>query len=295
MNDDGYAGRLYQKYRARRKKIVRAIIAALASFLLLLLLLEGALAAFDPYGMAYFNDLAQMKAAMRSDPRGYSLPPGTYTYSHWSATIKPDRTRYVPATNPAAVQVVFIGDSVTFGHGVNDDAAWVNLVAAALPDAQVINAGMTMFNSTNALRTLDLFPEADLFVFTVIHNDQLPEMYLANDAGLPPPIYSYLRLYAAYGPFRSSNIDDAEQDHFQRDRFDAELDAINASGRALMMSFEDEFGQSLAARHNAQLMPWYTSRISTVDRHADIKGNQEMAEYALPLVREALRARGLLP
>ena len=47
-----------------------------------------------------------------------------------------------------------MGDSVTFGYGVDDDQTWVDGMARALPDVHVINAGVSGFNSTNVLRTL---------------------------------------------------------------------------------------------------------------------------------------------
>ena len=176
------------------KSARHCLIAALIGVLLALLTAEALLARFDPLGFVYFRDQAYLSAQMIPDPRGYNFRPGTYPLS-FALTILPDGTRAVPDTGPAAVTLVFIGDSVTFGYGVDDDQTWVNLIARTLPGVHVINAGVSGYNSTNVARTVAQFPDADALVYLIVNNDAEPEKLPDFDHPRSSEQPSWLALY----------------------------------------------------------------------------------------------------
>ena len=154
----------------------RKLIASLIGVLIALLLGEALLGRFDPLGFAYFRDQSTLGTLLVPDTRGYAFQPGTHDLSHFSFRMLPDKTRAVPDTKPSAPKtLVFMGDSVTFGYGVNDDQTWVNQVAHDLPYVHVINAGISGYNSTNVLRTVAQYPAADDLVYLIIDNDADPE------------------------------------------------------------------------------------------------------------------------
>lgn len=274
--------------------MVRKITGLLVSLILLLLLLEGMLAIADPLGMAYYNDEAAMWYQFVDDPRGYGLPPGRYQLTRWGFTILEDRTRAVPATQAGETEVVFIGDSVTFGYGVEDEHTWVNLVAQALPQAHLINATLPGYNSTNALNTLELFPEADIIVYLIISNDVFVPWHegpFKEAASIPRE--SYLRLYLTHtgNIVGSGNKDDLARLSLaagDMERFYRDLDAIASDKRVILIGFDDVFGEQLSERYAVQLIDWYTGVVSRVDGHANVEGNRQIAEQMTPILQAAM-------
>ncbi|MEO8398085.1 MAG: hypothetical protein ABI700_34140, partial [Chloroflexota bacterium] len=179
-----------------RQSARRKLIAALFGIILALLLGEGLLARFDPLGFGYFRDQADLNLHLIADPRGYTFQPGTYKLSKSSFTILPDGNRAVPDTPPNAKKtLVFMGDSVTFGYGVDDDQTWVDLVAGDLPGVHVIDAGVSGFNSANVVRTLALYPDAQALVYLIIDNDADPENRPAFGKARLPAALSWLEVY----------------------------------------------------------------------------------------------------
>ena len=129
------------------------------------------------------------------DARGYNVRSGTHVLSSFTFTLLPDRTRAVPATNPSASRtLVFVGDSVTFGYGVDDAQTWVNLVARQRPDWHVVNAGVSGYNSTNVRRNVEQDRTADALVYLIVNNDAEPENHPDLHPS-PPELGSWLALY----------------------------------------------------------------------------------------------------
>src|SRR5262249_6679787 len=154
---------------------------------------------FDPWGMHYFDDLATIWNNSIMDPqRGRVLPPGTYHLSHWTVTELPGYIRLTPNNQNGPCKVVFIGDSLTWGHGVHDQYPWVNLLAAQLPGTTVINAGFDGYNSTEALQSMSGFPDANLFVYFIS----------GNDANKPEGLFkqNYVSMLKKYQIYISSSI-----------------------------------------------------------------------------------------
>ncbi len=99
---------------------MRRIVRILIFGMLLAGTLELALRLFDPWGAWHLaQDLQSFYGNLRTDDvRGYVY--GRFQYSNWSATVARRTTRLVPDTHSSPCTLVFLGDSVTFGQGVND-------------------------------------------------------------------------------------------------------------------------------------------------------------------------------
>jgi hypothetical protein len=58
---------------------------------------------------------------------------------------------------PAEAEIVVLGDSLVFGYGVEDDAAWPAILDRALPRLQVINLGLIGASPQQYLRVYETF------------------------------------------------------------------------------------------------------------------------------------------
>jgi hypothetical protein len=58
---------------------------------------------------------------------------------------------------PERAEIVTVGDSVTFGYGVEDDQAWPALVAKALPQDRLVNLGLIGAGPQQYLRVYETF------------------------------------------------------------------------------------------------------------------------------------------
>ena len=107
-------------------------------------MVEFLLYALDPSGILqlYETNRRLLSAMVPDETSHYRLPQGRFSGNGWTATVNAQGRRHVPASDYSSdCVVVFLGDSFTFGHGVNDDDTLPNLYAQD-HDALVINAGM---------------------------------------------------------------------------------------------------------------------------------------------------------
>ena len=268
----------------------RSLIALLLGILLAILLSEALLARLDPLGFAYFRDQMTLASLIVPDPRGYNFRSGTHVLSEFAFTLLPDGlyagTRAVPDTNPTAAKtLVFVGDSVTFGYGVDDAQTWVNLVARQRPDWQVVNAGVSGYNSTNVRRSVAQYPAADALVYLIVNNDAEPEN-LPDLSPAPPDMGSWLALYLVNLPEYLHPVSADELiARGEIARYFADLRAIRTDGRVRLVAFDDAFGR-LTAREfpDVALIERGTDRVSPADGHPGVRGNQEIAAQMLPLL-----------
>lgn len=264
----------------------RSLIALLVGLVLALVLGEALLAWFDPLGFAYFRDQMTLASLIVPDARGYNFRSGTHVLSEFTFTLLADGTRAVPDTDAAAAQtLVFVGDSVTFGYGVDDDQTWINLIARQRPDLHVVNAGVSGYNSTNVRRSVAQYPAADALVYLIVNNDADPE----NQPDLhpsPPQLGSWLALYLLNLPEYLHPVGADELiARGDIERYFADLRAIRADGRVRLVAFDDAFGR-LTAREfsDVALIARGTDRVSPADGHPGARGNQAIAAQMLSLL-----------
>jgi hypothetical protein len=266
-----------------RNKLHLKLMAALFSTGVTILGMELALSVFDPWGMHYFDDVGSIwEHVIPHENRVYVLSPGVYHFSNWSVNQLNDYTRLVNNSQEGACKVVFLGDSVTWGHGVNDDDTWVNLLAAQLPGTTVINAGFDAYNSENVLGTLADYPDAHLFVYLIFANDAVPTLDVHRK-----PHYSMLGKYLLYIVEQLSGDADQSQ-HSDTIRFKAEIQQMGLDPRVIFIGFDEPLAQSLKPEYDVFLIPAYRNSISKVDFHPNPEGHKEIAEAVLPYVRAAV-------
>lgn len=256
----------------------------LIGIILALLLGEVLLGRFDPLGFGYYRDQDMLNPYLIADPRGYTFQMGTYVLSASTFTILPDGTRRVPDTPSSAdTTLVFMGDSVTFGYGVNDDQTWVNRVARQLPDVHIVNAGVSGFNSTNVLRTLALYPDAQALVYLIINNDAYPENRPKFGRARSPAAISWLEVYLLNLPNYLFPLSEPQND---LPRYLDEVRKISADQRVLLVGFNEDFSRMTIRDCCAvSLIERGTDRVSPADGHPGVRGNQEIAQQMLPLLQ----------
>jgi GDSL-like Lipase/Acylhydrolase family len=92
---------------------------------------------------------------------------------------------------PERVEIVAVGDSLTFGHGVEDDQAWPALLAKRLPQGSLINLGLSGGGPQQYLRLYEtfgtrLYPKLLLVGFFLgndFANAEWFDQWIKSDAG----------------------------------------------------------------------------------------------------------------
>lgn len=258
------------------------LIAFLIVVILSLVIPECTLQAVDPWQVKpYFADLTLLfDSAVSDDARGYVLPAGVYRFSNWSATILDDHSRLVPDTSLSDCLIAFVGDSVTFGHGVNDADTWVNVLAQRFRQAQMVNAALNGYNASQVLATIRE-GRASGFFYTLVNNDADP---IFDWQRKPPPM-----LYEPILPVYLYVLGNQQTPDFMRDyeAFDAALESMKqmpdqyATGHVTIVGFE---GDPLATRAGVPTVPSWTHDNSPTDRHANAEGNVQIADAMQPFV-----------
>lgn len=267
----------------RRKAFAQAIVIVLMTCVFL----EIALSLFDPLGLHFLQSLDFMQAFYTGDITQYRLAPGEYQMKGWQATIDADQMRTVPDSGEGC-RIVFFGDSMTWGWGVNDDQTFVNLLAREWKDVQLVNAGVVGYNSAQVRMAIERIP-FDVGVYLLVDNDA--NLFLTLGGNNPtdgPRIYRgiglingsplALALYERYLLFR---LFPPPPDPVDMPRFYADMDAILARGDVHIFAFEEPFGQSAAEQYAVTLLPMYTGVNSPADRHPNAAGHQQIAQSLL--------------
>jgi hypothetical protein len=249
---------------------------------------EAMLRVVDPLGIAYFSDLTAFFRAATDDPTGYALPQGVSYFSHWSMTVGDDGLRVTPDADADGTTSEFLGDSVTMSWGVNDNETWVNLTAAALGlDAR--NYGRAAYNAANIEALMRETRGDHCAVFLTIVNDLEAPASRARMNTQPDDNPYLSRYFTTYLYLRSRAARAASPEH---PTFDNAMRAISAQDNVLILAFDDGgYGDMVAQRYGAILIPHYTSSISFSDGHASALGNSQISAAAIPVIADWLRVR----
>lgn len=257
-------------------------IRILLSTVITLGVIEGGLRLFDPLGLVYFVDQEVLGQHISPSSRGYMLDAGVYHLSHWTATELPGNVRWIPDNHHGPCKVVFLGDSVTWGYGVNDDQTWVNLVARALPTIDAIDPAFFAYNSENVRGTYAGFPDADAYIYLVIANDD--EKTFQPTFRSHAPDKSFILRYIEYLTGQSNWPMPVD-----RVRFENDMQALTRDSRMTIVGFDNAWTHEVARRYPIHLIPVYTHWISYIDSHPNADGNRQIADAMLSVVKQAVQ------
>lgn len=219
----------------------------------------------DPSGIkAYFYDLDTLFTdAEPHATRGYILRSKVYKFWHWQATVLDDHTRLVPDTAKAHCVIAFVGDSVTFGHGVNDADTFTSQLAATAPGVQYVNAGVNGYNAAQVLATVKSYPAAG-YVYLLIDNDAQPTFKPRTNVNHMPTVSLYLAALTAPRVVRANDYT----------VFDAAIAELKAIDNVAIVGLA---GDPLAARAGVPTIQRWTHNVSRFDSHPDRTGHSEIA------------------
>lgn len=224
----------------------------------------------DPLGAhAYADDNARLASVAFPDAAtGYMLAPGTHYLTRSVVTIGRDGRRIVPDTDSEAdCTIAALGDSITFGFGVNDDATWVNQLARLYPDVRFINTAYSGYNSDN-IRGAYENTIADGYVYLIINNDTgYPAVWEPNwrDKESLTGVAAYLAMASRQSRPRWPAF---EED--MRVIFDGDVLAFTFQEYELAAWLQDRYPQTIA-------LPFWTSNNSRADNHPDRTGHTQIA------------------
>lgn len=170
-----------RKYRSIPQRLVRFLLIATFQIVLVLTVLEIGARIIDPMGISYYPETARFLDTMiHEEPIGYRLQPGLdarFNGARYQVNSLGFRGDELPPIKPAnEKRIVWLGDSVVFGIGVNNDetlAANVERMANARGGEtlyRVLNLGVPSYNTEQELIQfeslgLDLEPDAVILLF----------------------------------------------------------------------------------------------------------------------------------
>ena len=254
-------------------------VGVLLAIIISLLSIEVMLRLTDPLGLIYWwDDINAYDRILETDAaRGYVMTPGVHDFGGWRAIVNTDHERVVPASG-AGCRVVFLGDSLTFGWGVNDDETFVNLLAAML-NIEAANTGTNGYNIWQISAVMRLY-ETDLFVWLAIDNDAEPTWNL--------PARQARTNYRFASEKYLSFVFQTGQPVNDWPRFRATAASLPDAHRLLIVAFDEPYASHLPQAH---LIARYASAISAVDSHPDAAGHVEIASALLPILEESLQCQ----
>ncbi|MEL6431065.1 MAG: SGNH/GDSL hydrolase family protein, partial [Planctomycetota bacterium] len=187
-------GLLHGGVRLRARRAAPRLAALLLGTFLAAGLAESYLRRFDPLGFSYYREVSRYLQLRVPDEELLFVHPASETHRLDGVEVRFNALRMrgpeVPPPD-AARRVLFLGDSVTFGWGVDEDHTFAARVARGLSDGRgaglrtvapgdldwaALNAGVCSYNTRQEAAWLeregfDLGPE--LIVLTIVDNDVL--------------------------------------------------------------------------------------------------------------------------
>jgi hypothetical protein len=259
---------------------MRTLIKIMAGVIIGLLAANALLTMVDPSGLyTYFVDLAKIKGLLVSpvpDGRSYILRSGLHVFGRWHASILPDGTRDVPDTNRSSdCTILVVGDSVAFGHGVQDHQTFTNLLSRRYPAVHFVLGAVTAYNAWDVQKSVKALP-ANGVLYLIISNDWETgwDASAMKEEPVPPALGLYIRVaMMRQYPF-TPDITNAL----------AVIERQRAEG-VYLAGIE---GDPLATAAGAYLIPGYHHTVSAFDNHPSPEGHHEIALALLPFVDQII-------
>lgn len=183
--------------------------------------------------------------------------PGSIQSYHWHGYLhvhSKERFRRItpfPEKKPDTFRIMVIGDSMTYGYGVEEKFTYTSLLSDKLNETyrvEVINLGISGWQSEDILKVLrDYLPplKPDLVVYGMVHNDFLPSLvgqYTSRGYAFPIPAWLEKFLVERTGLARlTADAYDAalRSLHLRKDFFDDILQDFDG--------YQIRFGKDVAA------------------------------------------------
>ncbi len=262
---------MFPRSWTKRQRLVRGLNLVLFIMAATIGLAEAALYWLDPLGITDLY-LDQARIVTIANAEGYTLAPGQHELRRWSFTIDESGNRVMPVSN-GDCRIVFIGDSVTFGAGVNDEEPFPYLFALDHPDIAFVNASKIAYNIANVTASMENHP-ADGYIYFISDNDDgLPWARPESDWGkpreLPAERCALCYHFNAFFQPRPPVVVD-------RDAFWDALAGLAVRDDVLMAAMGSLLGDSISARYSSiPLIPrWsYDQQISWFDGHPNAAGH----------------------
>lgn len=259
---------------SRKKRIhLYSVVIVLFS---MLLVLDAMLFHIDPLGMRrYIYDLNALFAVALPAPDGIRFTPGYHQFAMYDATIGLDGLRIVPDSKNQDCTIVFVGDSVTFGMGADDEDSFPNRLARVLP-VHVVMAAFPGYSAENVRASLAQH-EADGYVWLIIPNDDEPfYMWRRGKGAMPSATVLYLDVLFPQ-PGKSVPA-----------RFQTAADSILAREDVLAFIIEGDGLTGLVQQRYPQVkvIKPYTGYVSISDTHPNGEGAQQIADAMRPDIEE---------
>ena len=171
-----------QKPRGWRR-LLRAFVLVAVQLLIVLVLLEVAARIFDPLGISYYPETARFFDTMiREELISYRLRPGLDADFHHARykvnSIGLRGPEVAPAKPVGESRILWLGDSIVFGIGVNYEHTLPAIVERMANDSsnsssyRVVNMGVPSYNTEQELIQLEtvglnLQPDAVVLLFAI--------------------------------------------------------------------------------------------------------------------------------
>lgn len=258
----------------------RKIIISLCSLLVSLLVAEIILRVIDPLGAwAYTIDSSRIinKNGLYDEDVGYLISPGVYKGRGWAVTIDDKGWRETPASSRISqCTIAIIGDSVTFGWGVDDKDTWPNLVASKYHDVEFINRSLWGYNSSNIRGVVETV-DVDGFIYLAIGNDNQPPIVWQ-------PFWQNPTNTTGVSVYVNHALRKSEQGVLWG-LFEEDMQVI-VSHQPLVFAFpENDVTRWLEGHYpEVVVIDLWTHNISVADSHPDALGHVQIAEQMYPYI-----------
>ena len=268
----------------------------IGSIIFTLWLVNFILGWLDPTGIwGSLHDQWELQGVILEHPTGYAYEPGSHDLVVYDVTVLDNHTRLVPDTNPSATcTIAIIGDSVSFGMGVDDEETFANLIARNYP-VQIINTARPGYNAQQALWLADFYP-ADGYIYLHINNDDMPIIpYTRRENDFMPP-FATLIVYARplLDKFNEPSKDEQIQPPVQEDEandwlasgqqvYSEAIEELVIRDDILIFASNYGLGQMLIEQHPQVLpIPHHKFRVSPTDPHPNAEGHEFLYEHMQP-------------